>query len=193
MWYWKLEKTFISRHFLHQHWYICPIALPVRWNPKNRSILTVVWATSISPLQLLHQRKVCHPVVNRFTLQTLPKINMNHFFMDILCISPFVHINAQQNAAFRYYTPQALSPFWLQKPASEHGHARLLLSWSCTVLLPSDTHRKPITSITAVLLPFVTYSLTLPRNSLLRILPVIEVRFFSTKFVFLQSSVKMLW
>jgi hypothetical protein len=31
------------------------------------------------------------------------------------------------------------------------------------VLLPSDTHRKPITSITAVLLPFVTYLLTLPR------------------------------
>jgi hypothetical protein len=30
------------------------------------------------------------------------------------------------------------------------------------VLLPSDTQRKPITSITAVLLPFVTYSLTLP-------------------------------
>jgi hypothetical protein len=38
------------------------------------------------------------------------------------------------------------SPFWLLKPASEHAHARLLprLSWSWTVLLPSDTHRKPI-------------------------------------------------
>jgi hypothetical protein len=33
------------------------------------------------------------------------------------------------------------------------------------VLLPSDTHRKPIPSITAVLLPFVTYLLTLPRIS----------------------------
>jgi hypothetical protein len=30
------------------------------------------------------------------------------------------------------------------------------------VLLPSDTHRKPITSITLVLLQFVTYLLTLP-------------------------------
>jgi hypothetical protein len=51
------------------------------------------------------------------------------------------------------------------KPASEHAHARLLprLSWSWTVLLGSDTHRKPITSITAVLLPSVTYLLTLPR------------------------------
>jgi hypothetical protein len=34
------------------------------------------------------------------------------------------------------------------------------LRW--TALLPSDTHRNPITSITVVLLPFVTYLLTLP-------------------------------
>jgi hypothetical protein len=32
------------------------------------------------------------------------------------------------------------------------------------VLLPSDKHRKPITSITAVLLPFVTYLLTITSN-----------------------------
>jgi hypothetical protein len=32
------------------------------------------------------------------------------------------------------------------------------------VLLPSDTYRKPMTSITAVLLPFVTYLLTLLRK-----------------------------
>jgi hypothetical protein len=60
---------------------------------------------------------------------------------------------------------QARSPFWLLKPISEHVHARLLprLSWSWTVLLPSDTRRKPIKSITTVLLPFVTYLLTLHR------------------------------
>jgi hypothetical protein len=34
------------------------------------------------------------------------------------------------------------------------------------VLLPSDTHREPITSITPVLPPFVTYLLALPRNIL---------------------------
>jgi hypothetical protein len=33
--------------------------------------------------------------------------------------------------------------------------------------VPSDTHKKPITSITAVLLPSVTYLLTLPRTYLL--------------------------
>jgi hypothetical protein len=74
----------------------------------------------------------------------------------------------QQNAALRHYTPQARSQFWLLKPASEHAHGRLLpsLSWSWTVLLPSDTHRKATMSNTAVLLPFATYLLILPRITL---------------------------
>jgi hypothetical protein len=74
--------------------------------------------------------------------------------------------NVQQNAALRYYTPQAWSAFWLLKPRSEHSHARLLprLPWRWTVLLPSDTHRKSITLVTTVLLPFVSYLLTLPRK-----------------------------
>jgi hypothetical protein len=33
------------------------------------------------------------------------------------------------------------------------------------VLLPSDTHRKPLTFNTAVLFPFVTYFLTLPHTT----------------------------
>jgi hypothetical protein len=37
------------------------------------------------------------------------------------------------------------------------------------MLLPSDTHRKPITSITTVLLPFVTYLLTLPLTTRIRV------------------------
>jgi hypothetical protein len=42
------------------------------------------------PFQLLRrQRNVCHPVVNRFTRQTLPTINRKHFFMNILCIESF--------------------------------------------------------------------------------------------------------
>jgi hypothetical protein len=43
------------------------------------------------------------------------------------------------------------------KPAAEHAHARLLprLLWSLIMLLLSDTHRKPITSVISVLLPFV--------------------------------------
>jgi hypothetical protein len=55
---------------------------------------------------------------------------------------------------------------WLVKPSPEHAHSRLLprLSWSWTVLLPSDTYRKPVTSITTILLPFVTYLMTFPRT-----------------------------
>jgi hypothetical protein len=90
-------------------------------------------------------------------LQTLPTVNGNHFFMNILCIESFctsrTHIRTLLFGS---------RPFWPIKPASEYGCASLLprLSWSWTVLLPSDTHRKPITSITSVLLPFVTYLLT---------------------------------
>jgi hypothetical protein len=38
--------------------------------------------------------------------------------------------------------PQAWSPFWLLKPSFEYVNACLLprLSWSCTVLLPSDIY-----------------------------------------------------
>jgi hypothetical protein len=38
-----------------------------------------------------------------------------------------------------------------------------ILSWSSTLLLPSGTYRKLVTSISAVLLPFVTYLLIFPR------------------------------
>jgi hypothetical protein len=89
--------------------------------------------------------------------------------MNIPCIESFCppQKKVQQKAALRQYTPPAQSPFWLLKPSSEHAHGCLLprLSWSWTVLLPSNTHRKPITSIIAVLLPFVIYLLTLPRTS----------------------------
>jgi hypothetical protein len=48
-------------------------------------------------------------------------------------------------------TTSTWSPVWLLKAASGHEHA---------CLLPSDTNWKPITSITAVLFPCVTCSLT---------------------------------
>jgi hypothetical protein len=42
------------------------------------------------PLQLLrHQRNLCHPVVNRFTRQTLPTIHLTHSFLNVLCIELF--------------------------------------------------------------------------------------------------------
>jgi hypothetical protein len=134
---------------------------------KPATLKSVVSATSAPPFQgHRKQRNVCHSVMKRFMRQTLPTENMKYFFINILSIVSFSPQKiAQQNAALRQYTPQAWSPLWLLKPASEQASARLLprLSWSWTVLLPNDTHRKPITSITSVLLPFVTYLLTLHR------------------------------
>jgi hypothetical protein len=80
----------ISWHILHQHWYTCPITLPVCQNLQHRSCLTVVWGTSTPPFQPLHhQWNVCHPVVNHFTRQTLPTINSKHLFMNTVCIESF--------------------------------------------------------------------------------------------------------
>jgi hypothetical protein len=65
------------------------------------------------------------PRLNRFTRETLPTLDRNRFFMNILCIESFFP-QKTHNAALRKYTPQARSPFRLPKPASEHVHARLL-------------------------------------------------------------------
>jgi hypothetical protein len=72
-------------------------------HPQQRSLLTVVSATSASLYQpLRHQRNVCHPVMNRFTRQTLPTISRKHFIMIILYIESFCpQENAQSNDALR--------------------------------------------------------------------------------------------
>jgi hypothetical protein len=169
MWYLNLEKTFISQHILHQHWYTCPITLPVRRNSQQRSLLTVVSATSTPPFQpLRHQRNVCHQCgffsrPNRWK-SLGPTVNRKYSLWIAFACSSLATKNSQQNVALQQHTPQAKSPFWLLNPASEHVCLLPRLSWSWTVLLPSDTNIKPITSITAVLLPFVTYVLILPRN-----------------------------
>jgi hypothetical protein len=158
------KKNYLSTY---QHWYICPITLPVRRNPQHTSILTDVPATPAPPFQLLHQRKrlplSCEPLYATNTSHRKQQIFLYENPLHWVSL-PTEH--AQQNAAPWQYT-KTQSSFWLLKPASEHVHARLLprLSRSWAVLLPSDVHREPITSITAVLLPFVTYLLTLPRTS----------------------------
>jgi hypothetical protein len=90
------EKKFISRHILHQHWYTCPIALPVRRNPQHRSLLTVVTATSAPPFQ--HQRNICHRYGN-FSTQLWTSLRDKHFPLQTEHIylwmsfasSPFTH------------------------------------------------------------------------------------------------------
>jgi hypothetical protein len=56
MWYRTWKKTFTSQHIL-QHWYPCPIALPMRRNPQHRSILIVVSTASAPPFQPLHHQR----------------------------------------------------------------------------------------------------------------------------------------
>jgi hypothetical protein len=77
-----------SWRILHQNWYICSIALPVRRNPQHISFLLS------QPLPHLRFNlfvisetfaSFLGPMVNRFTRQTLPTINRKHFFMNILC------------------------------------------------------------------------------------------------------------
>jgi hypothetical protein len=110
-------------------------------------------------------REFLDPDVNRFTRQTLPTANKKHLWTSfaLSCTQKTHNRTLLFGSTIQVWWP----PFWLLKPASEHAHAHLLpiLSWSWTVLLPSDTHRIPITSITAVLLSFVTYLLTLPHTS----------------------------
>jgi hypothetical protein len=90
---WK--KTFISRHILHQHWYICPIALPVCQNPQHGSLLTVASATcttgQASSVTCEHpwENFLTQLWVKCFMRQTLPTISRKHFFMNILCIGSF--------------------------------------------------------------------------------------------------------
>jgi hypothetical protein len=101
------------------------------------------------------------PAVKRLTRQTLPTVNRKHFFMNVLCNESFcppppqIKCNVERCSSVEHSS----STVAILKAASEHAHARLLprLSWSWIVLLRSDTHRKPITSITAILLPFVAY------------------------------------
>jgi hypothetical protein len=77
--------------------------------------------------------------------------------------------NEQQNAALRQYTPQARSPFWLLKPASEYAHSRLLpILSSWTVLLSGHTENLlcPLHLFYFHLWP---YLLTLPRSCIQRL------------------------
>jgi hypothetical protein len=52
------KKTSISRHILHQHWYTCPTALPVRRNPQHRSFFTIFSATCAPPFHHLRLSNV---------------------------------------------------------------------------------------------------------------------------------------
>jgi hypothetical protein len=104
--YSNLEKTFISRHILHQHWYTWPIDLPVRWNPQHRILLTVISATSAPPFRPdCHQRNLCHPVVNCFMLQILPSGNIYLWisFAKFFCPQKFLLFGSKHLKQSRHF------------------------------------------------------------------------------------------
>jgi hypothetical protein len=76
-----MDKTFISWRIFHQHWYTCPVPLPVRQNLQHRSGIICDFRMPL--------REFLDPVVKRFTQQTLPIVNRKHFFINILWIESF--------------------------------------------------------------------------------------------------------
>jgi hypothetical protein len=76
MWYSNLGKTFISGHILHQHWFTCPIALPVRRNPQHKSLLTFLSLFSTSVSTSSSWAKLCH--VSRPSCELLYATNTSH-------------------------------------------------------------------------------------------------------------------
>jgi hypothetical protein len=106
-----------------------------------------------------------HPVVNRFTRHTRLTVYRKHFFMNNICTETFCPRKTHNRTLFVGSVLLKYGhhfDYWNQ-PLNMRMRVCYLLSWSWTVLLPSDTDRKHITSITAVLLQFVTYLLPLPR------------------------------
>jgi hypothetical protein len=84
-------KKIISRHILYQHWYTCPISLPLRRNPQHKSLLTVISANSAPPFHHLRLSNVFERI-SRLSYEPLYKTNTSHrkhFFMIILCIESF--------------------------------------------------------------------------------------------------------
>jgi hypothetical protein len=145
MWWSNPKKKFISRHVLHEHWYTCPTALPVRRNPQHRSLFDsclshfrISVSTSSSAK---HLPPSCEPVYATNTSHRKQDTFLHEYPSHWVLL--FTKTRTTEHCSSVLY-PQVRSPFWLLKPVSEHAHARLLprLSWSWTVLLPSDTHRQ---------------------------------------------------
>jgi hypothetical protein len=111
-------RKLISRHILHQHWYTCPIALPVRRNPQYsyRSLLITDSATSAPPFQsILYRGNVCHQGWNAVRDKNFPPYTGNISLRISFAFSSFAPPpkKAQKHTALRRYTPQTRSPFWL--------------------------------------------------------------------------------
>jgi hypothetical protein len=105
-------------------------------------------------------RRSCEPP---YAINTSHRKQENFYEYTYFALSSFANKIPTTERCSSVAHLQARMPFWLLKPSSEHAHFLPKLSRSWTVLLPTDTHRKYIISITAVLLRFGNSLLTLPR------------------------------
>jgi hypothetical protein len=145
----------------------------VHRNSQHRNLLTVISATS--PLPFRHLRlsnvfeRISRPSCEPF-YATETSINRKYFFMNTLCIkyccpqeSTIEHCSSVVYISSTVAILTTKTSLWTCACASATQTLIKLL------LLPSDTHRKSIKSITGGLLPFVTYLLTFPRNTIQKI------------------------
>jgi hypothetical protein len=170
MWYLNLKrKTIISQHILHQHWYTFPVALPVRRNSQHRSLLTVVSATSSPPFQHLRLLKALERISrpSREPLYATDTSNVNriHFFMNILCIGSYCLTKKTHNRTLLFGgTFKHCRHFhYCNQPVNMRKSVCCLdcheAGLCCYLVIQIEDL---FTSITEVLLPFVTCLLTLP-------------------------------
>jgi hypothetical protein len=127
IWTWK--KMFISQHILHQHWYTCPITIPVRRNPQHRSLLTVVSATFAPPFQpLRHQRNICY--ISGPSCKPLYVTKTSHCKQEtFLCEYPLHWVLLPTKKTHnRMLLLGTTILIWPLKPASEHLHLTPRLS-----------------------------------------------------------------
>jgi hypothetical protein len=118
MWYSNLETIFICRRILHQHWYTCPIVLPVRRNPQRRRLLTCLGhfrtRSGIIYDFWTSLREFLITIVNRFTRQTILDLSRTHFFHNILLLGPF----APRKRTADHCTSGANRPTFIPSPLS---------------------------------------------------------------------------
>jgi hypothetical protein len=122
---WKKKHLFLDISSTNTDTII--VALPVRRNPQHGSLFDYClshFRTTVSTFFSSARR--LPPRRDRFTRQTLSTVNRKHFFMTSLCIESCCPQKTHNETLLFGSVPQALSPFWLLKPASEHAHARLL-------------------------------------------------------------------
>jgi hypothetical protein len=109
-------------------------------------------------------RELINTVENRLRRQTLPTTNRKNFFINILCIESFC-LQKRHNRILLFGSILLKGSrhfyYWNQL-VNMRTPICYLYCHEAGLLLPSDTYRKPIISITAVLLTLIIYLRTLP-------------------------------